>query len=56
MKQIVAVIAALIVLAVLAVAFEHSAMQAQPTPHGEVVVTELSVEPMPALAQASLEQ
>jgi hypothetical protein len=54
MKRFVAVAASLLVNIGLVVAFERSANEAVPVPNGEVIVTELSIEAVPALAQASI--
>jgi hypothetical protein len=54
MKTFVAVAASLLVNIGLVVAFERSANEAVPVPNGEVIVTELSIEAVPALAQASI--
>lgn len=54
MKKFVAVAASLLVNIGLVVAFERSANEAVPVPNGEVIVTDLSIEAVPALAQASI--
>jgi hypothetical protein len=54
MKRFVAVAASLFVNIGLVVAFERSANEAVPVPNGEVIVTELSIEAVPSLAQASI--
>jgi hypothetical protein len=54
MKRFVAVAASLLVNLGLVVAFERSANEAVPLPNGEVTVTDLSIEGVPSLAQASI--
>ena len=53
MKKIVAVAASLLVNLSLVAAFERSANEAVPLPNGEVTVTDLSIEGVPSLVQAS---
>jgi hypothetical protein len=50
MKRVVAVAASLLVNLGLVVAFQQSAEDAVPVPNGEVTVTDLNGEPVPALA------
>jgi hypothetical protein len=54
MKKVIAVAASLLVNLSLIATFERSANEAMPLPKGEVTVTDLSIEPVSALAQASL--
>jgi hypothetical protein len=54
MKKFVAVAASLLVNIGLVVAFERSANEAVPLPKGEVIVTDLSIEAVPSLAQAAV--
>ena len=54
MKKFVAVAASLLVNIGLVLAFERSANEAVPLPNGEVIVTDLSIEVVPSLAQASI--
>jgi hypothetical protein len=54
MKKFVAVAASLPVNVGLIVAFERSANEAMPLPEGEVIVTDLSLEGVPSLAQAAI--
>lgn len=56
MKNIIAVAASLVVnLSAIAV-FAHSANDAVPVPNGEVIVTEVSIDAVPSLAQAAIAQ
>ena len=52
MKKVIAVTASLLVNVGLIVAFERSANEAMPLPQGEVIVTDLSLQGVPSLAQA----
>jgi hypothetical protein len=53
MKKVIAVAASLLVNLSLVAAFERSANDAVPLRSGEVIVTELSIEGVPSLVQAS---
>jgi hypothetical protein len=54
MKKFVAIAASLLVNVGLVVALERSANEAMPLPNGEVIVTDLSIEAVPSLAQAAI--
>ena len=56
MKSTIAVAASLLVNLSLIVAFENSAIDAVPLPNGEVIVTDLNVDAVPSLVQASIAQ
>jgi hypothetical protein len=53
MKKVIAIAASLLVNLSLVAAFERSANEAVPLPSGEVIVTDLSLEAVPSLVQAS---
>jgi hypothetical protein len=52
MKNAIAIAASLLVNLSLFAAFERSATEAAPVPNGEVIVTDLNIEPVSSLAQA----
>ena len=54
MKTVIAIAASLLVNASLIVAFDRSALESTPVPSGEVIVTDLSIDAAPTLAQASI--
>lgn len=54
MKTVLAIAASLLVNASMIVAFDRSALESTPVPSGEVIVTNLSIEVAPTLAQAAI--
>lgn len=52
MRNFIAIAAAVAINLALVFAFQRSADEALPLPEGEVTITELALEPLPALAHA----
>ena len=54
MKNFIAIAASLLINLSLIAAFERSATEGVPLPAGQVIVTDLNLEVVPSLAQASI--